>query len=59
MAGIRLGAFEPDLEDGIRNALLLDGKADFLDVSYGLPGKAFRTGWKGILFQKQSMERRK
>lgn len=40
VAGIRLGAFEPDLEDGIRNALLLDGKADFLDVSYGFDGES-------------------
>lgn len=40
VAGIRLGAFEPTLEDGIRNALSLEGKADFLDVSYGFDGES-------------------
>lgn len=40
VVGIRLGAFEPDLEDGIRNALSLGEKADFLDVSYGFSGES-------------------
>lgn len=39
-AGIRLGAFEPALEDGIQNALSLKGKADFLDIAYGFAGES-------------------
>ena len=36
IVGIRLGAFEPTLQDGIRNARTLDKAGlDFLDVSYG------------------------
>ena len=35
IVGIRLGAFEPTLEDGLRHAQELDGIADFLNVSYG------------------------
>lgn len=34
--GIRLGGFEPTLEDGIENALLLEKAGiDFFDISYG------------------------
>ncbi len=33
--GIRLAAFEPTLEDGIRHAKELAPYADFLDISYG------------------------
>ncbi len=40
VAGIRLGAFEPTLEDGIRNALALRGKVDFLDIAYGFGGES-------------------
>ncbi|MCQ2539198.1 MAG: NADH:flavin oxidoreductase [Acetatifactor sp.] len=35
VVGIRLGAFEPLLEDGLRHAKLIAPFADFLDVSYG------------------------
>ena len=36
LIGIRLGAYEPTLEDGIRNARALeDAGIDFLDISYG------------------------
>ena len=35
IVGIRLGAFEPLLEDGIRHALALAPYTDFLNVSYG------------------------
>lgn len=34
-AGIRLGAFEPELEDGLEHASLLAPYVDFLDISYG------------------------
>jgi len=38
--GIRLGAFEPTLEDGIRHAKVLeDNGIDFLDISYGFSGE--------------------
>ena len=40
VAGIRLGAFEPTLEEGVAHALSLAGKADFLDVSYGFDGES-------------------
>lgn len=33
--GIRLGAYEPTLEDGIANAVRLDGLVDFINVSNG------------------------
>ena len=36
VVGIRLGAFEPTLEDGIRHAKILEQHGiDFLDISYG------------------------
>ena len=36
IVGIRLGGFEPNLEDGINHALLLEKNGiDFLDISYG------------------------
>jgi len=36
IVGIRLGAFEPGLEDGIRHAKALEASGiDFIDVSYG------------------------
>ena len=38
--GIRLGAFEPTLEDAIRHAKLLEAHGiDFLDISYGFSGE--------------------
>ncbi len=49
-AGIRLGAFEPTLEDGIRNALSLRGKVDFLDMSYGFGGESFPEKPEGFEF---------
>lgn len=40
VVGIRLGAFEPALEDGIRHAELLEKHGiDFLDISYGFSGE--------------------
>lgn len=39
IVGIRLAAFEPTLEDGIRNAKELKNVADFLDISYGVDCK--------------------
>ena len=36
IVGIRLAAFEPTLEDGIRNAVALSPYTDFLDISYGV-----------------------
>lgn len=50
VAGIRLGAFEPALEDGIQNALTLNGKADFLDISYGFAGESFSYSPEGYPF---------
>lgn len=39
--GIRLGAFEPTLADGIRHAKALEAHGiDFLDISYGFTGEA-------------------
>lgn len=36
IVGIRLGGFEPTLEDGLRHAVILErGGIDFLDISYG------------------------
>ena len=36
IVGIRLGGFEPGLEDGIRHAQIMEAHgADFLDISYG------------------------
>ncbi len=35
IVGIRLGAFEPLLEDGMKHARLIAALTDFLDVSYG------------------------
>ena len=36
VVGIRLGGFEPTLEDGINNAVILEQHGiDFLDISYG------------------------
>ena len=35
VVGIRLGAFEPTLEDGIANAKALSQVMDFMDISYG------------------------
>lgn len=40
VVGIRLGAFEPALKDGIRHAELLEKHGiDFLDISYGFSGE--------------------
>lgn len=40
IVGIRLGAFEPALADGIRHAKLLEEHGiDFLDISYGFSGE--------------------
>lgn len=50
VAGIRLGAFEPTLEDGIQNALSLKEKADFLDVSYGFGGESIPCKPEGYPF---------
>jgi 2,4-dienoyl-CoA reductase-like NADH-dependent reductase (Old Yellow Enzyme family) len=35
IVGIRFGAFEPTLEDGIKNAKAIKEYTDFIDVSYG------------------------
>lgn len=35
VVGIRLGAFEPTLEDGLRNARDIAGYTDFINASYG------------------------
>lgn len=38
--GIRLGAFEPTLQDGLRHAKILEEHGiDFLDISYGFVGE--------------------
>lgn len=38
--GIRLGAFEPTLEDGLKHARALESAGiDFLDISYGFSGE--------------------
>ena len=50
VAGIRLGAFEPALEDGIEHALSLAGKADFLDISYGFGGESISLRPEGYPF---------
>lgn len=40
LVGIRLGGFEPTLEDGIRHAQVLEQEGiDFIDVSYGFSGE--------------------
>lgn len=40
IVGIRLGAFEPKLSDGIRHAQILEEHGiDFLDISYGFSGE--------------------
>ena len=36
VVGIRIAAFEPTLEDGLRNAKALADCVDFMDVSYGV-----------------------
>ena len=41
IVGIRLGAFEPTLEDGIRNARAIADVTDFIDASYGGDCDAF------------------
>lgn len=44
MIGIRLGAYEPTLEDGIAHAKKLESAGiDFIDVSYGFRRKQIRT----------------
>lgn len=44
IVGIRLGAFEPSLEDGIRHAKELEAKGiDFIDVSYGFHDEPVTT----------------
>ena len=40
VVGIRLGAFEPTLKDGIRHAAALSNYVDFIDVSYGFNGES-------------------
>lgn len=40
VVGIRLAAFEPTLEDGLRNAKALAPYADFMDISYGVDSEA-------------------
>lgn len=35
VVGIRLGIFEPTLEDGLRNAKYIEKYTDFIDASYG------------------------
>ena len=47
LIGVRLGAFEPELGDGIRHAEALDGSVDFLDISYGFSGYDFPCAPKG------------
>lgn len=40
VVGIRLGGFEPRLEDGVRHARVLEKEGiDFIDVSYGFSGE--------------------
>lgn len=48
--GIRLGAFEPTLADGIQHALSVAEKVDFLDVSYGFGGESIPCRPDGYLF---------
>ena len=40
IVGIRLAAFEPTLEDGLRNAKAIADLTDFLDISYGMDSDA-------------------
>lgn len=40
IVGIRLAAFEPTLEDGLRNAKALAPFTDFMDISYGVDSEA-------------------
>lgn len=40
VVGIRLGAFEPELADGLANAKAIADVTDFLDVSYGTDSQA-------------------
>ena len=48
VVGIRLGAFEPRIEDGIAHAKLLDEMGiDFIDVSYGFDAEAEREKPEG------------
>ena len=50
IVGVRLAAFEPTLEDGMRHAKVLDAAGvDFLDISYGFglrPVDVAPKGWK-------------
>lgn len=48
VAGIRLGAFEPSLEDAIENALSIKDKVDFIDVAYGFNGESNPTTPEGF-----------
>lgn len=40
VVGIRLGAFEPELADGLANAKAIADVTDFLDISYGTDSQA-------------------
>lgn len=42
VVGIRLGAFEPTLDDGLAHAKAIADVTDFLDVSYGADSKAIK-----------------
>ncbi len=50
IVGVRLAAFEPNIEDGLRHAKVLDkAGVDFLDISYGFgprPENVVPEGWK-------------
>ena len=50
IVGVRLAAFEPNIEDGMRHAKVLDDAGvDFLDISYGFgprPENVVPEGWK-------------
>ncbi len=51
VTGIRLGAFEPELSDGIAHAKWLeDHGIDFIDVSYGFDAEAEREKPEGYPF---------
>ena len=41
IVGIRLGVFEPTLEDGIRNAIEIAPYTDFIDGSYGTDSEGY------------------
>ena len=52
IVGIRLGAFEPTLEDGLRYASILEEQGiDLLDISYGFTGEDEPQAPEGYPYQ--------